>query len=141
MSVASEDRTTVEFDANEIAESTTIKTETEALSTYHEGHEQEEPEDDFQWIKTPLVNRRFVLKHPRVLLSFLRFIDEFNELADPDEVLMLPAIPQRIVQGVLSHTSVVDPPPEFLEQINELRLRLEAHADLSELPEEQVQVE
>lgn len=137
MSVASEDRSTVEASAYEIAESTTIKTETDQLSTYSVEADQEDYEDNFDWIRTPLVNRRFVLKHPRVLLSFLRFIDEFNELADPDEVLMLPAIPQRIVQGVLSHSSIVDPPAEFMDQIRELRLRLEAHADLSELPQEE----
>ncbi len=138
MSEVSDDRSTVELSAEEdTLDSTTIKTETEPLSTYSVDNEEEEPEDNFDWIKTPLVNRRFVLKHPRVLLSFLRFIDEFNELADPDEVLMLPAIPQRIVQGVLSHSSLVNPPAEFLDEVRELRLRLEAHADLSELPNPQ----
>jgi len=138
MSEVSDDRSTVELSAEEDNwDSTTIKTETEPLSTYSAGNEEEEPEDNFDWIKTPLVNQRFVLKHPRVLLSFLRFIDEFNELADPDEVLMLPAIPQRIVQGVLSHSSLVNPPAEFLDEVRELRLRLEAHADLSELPNPQ----
>jgi hypothetical protein len=68
----------------------------------------------------------------------LRFLDEFNELADPDEVLMLPAIPQRIVQIVLSHSSLVNPPPEFLDEIHELRQRLDTHADLSELPQEEL---
>jgi len=138
MSEVSDDRSTVELSAEEdTLDSTTIKTETEPLSTYSVDNEEEEPEDNFDWIKTPLVNQRFVLKHPRVLLSFLRFIDEFNELADPDEVLMLPAIPQRIVQGVLSHSSLVNPPAEFLDEVRELRLRLEAHADLSELPNPQ----
>jgi hypothetical protein len=138
MSEVSDDRSTVELSAEEdTLDSTTIKTETEPLSTYSVDNEEEEPEDNFDWIKTPLVNRRFVLKHPRVLLSFLRFIDEFNELADPDEVLMLPAIPQRIVQGVLNHSSVANPPAEFAEVVNELRIRMEAHADLSELPNPQ----
>jgi hypothetical protein len=138
MSEVSDDRSTVELSAEEdTLDSTTIKTETEPLSTYSVDNEEEEPEDNFDWIKTPLVNQRFVLKHPRVLLSFLRFIDEFNELADPDEVLMLPAIPQRIVQGVLSHSSLVNPPAEFLDEVRELRFRLEAHADLSELPNPQ----
>ena len=94
-------------------------------------------EDEFEWIKTPLVNRRFVLKHPRVILSFLRFIDEYNELADADEVHLLPAIPQRIIQGILSHPSVVNPPQEFVDDINEFRQRLERHMDLSELQQDQ----
>jgi len=138
MSEVSDDRSTLEQSAEEeMWDSTTIKTETEPLSTYLADDEGEQEEDNFEWIKTPLVNRRFVLKHPRVLLSFLRFIDEFNELADPGEVLMLPAIPQRIVQSVLNHTSVVNPPAEFAEVVNELRIRMEAHADLSELPNPQ----
>jgi hypothetical protein len=141
MSQASDDRSTVEnFAEEETWDSTTIKTETEPLSTYSAENENEGEEDPgylSEWIKTPLINRRFVLKHPRVVLSFLRFLDEFNELADPDEVLMLPAIPQRIVQIVLSHSSLVNPPPEFLDEIRELRQRLDAHADLSELPQEE----
>jgi len=139
MSESSDDRSTVEnFAEEQTWESTTIKTETEPLSIYPADDEQEQEEEELsEWIKTPLINRRFVLKHPRVLLSFLRFIDEFNELADPDETIMLPAIPQPIVQIVLNHSSVVNPPPEFMDEIHELRLRMEAHADLSELPNPQ----
>lgn len=141
MSQPSDDRTTEEFFADG-EESTTIKTETDEgyISVYdaeHEDNQEEEEEDEFQWIQTPLVNRRFLLKHPRVLLSFLRFIDEYNELADPDEVFMLPAIPQRIVQSVLQHSSFLNPPEEFLDSINELRDRMEAHMNLSELPQPQ----
>lgn len=138
MSQPSDDRTTEEFFADG-EESTTIKTETEDnVSVYNVEQEQaqEEEEDEFEWIKTPLINQRFILKHPRVLLSFLRFIDEYNELADPEDVLLLPAIPQRIVQGVLLHPSFVNTPPEFLETIREFRHRLERHMDLSELPQE-----
>jgi hypothetical protein len=140
MSQVSDDRTTEEAmsEYEDTIESTTIKTETDRLSVHDVEQEQEEgDEDNFTWIKTPLVNQRFILKHPRVVLSFLRFIDEYNELADPDEVLLLPAIPQRIVQGILQHGSVLHPPIEFIDQVNELRQRLEVHMDLSELPQEQ----
>jgi hypothetical protein len=142
MSQISDDRTTEEAMSayEDTIESTTIKTETDQLSVHDVEQEQEQEEgneDNFTWVKTPLVNQRFILKHPRVILSFLRFIDEYNELADPDEVLLLPAIPQRIVQGILQHGSVLHPPIEFLDQVNELRQRLEAHMDLSELPQEQ----
>ena len=135
MSQPSDDRTTEEFFADNEGEYDSTTITTEQLSVYDVEQEEEEEEDDFVWIKTPLVNRRFVLKHPRVLLSFLRFVDEYNELAEPDEVYMLPAIPQGIVQNVLSHTSVVNPPPEFVEVVAELRQRLESHMDLSELPQ------
>ena len=95
----------------------------------------EEPEEDEEppWIRTPLIDQRFVLKHPRVILAFLRFVDLYNELADPEEVLMLKAIPQNIVSLICNHPSVADVPPEFQEDVEELRFRLEAHQDLSEL--------
>jgi hypothetical protein len=133
MSQPSDDRTTEEFFADE-EERTTIETVTDDTVSVHRVADQTE-EQEFEWIQTPLVNRRFILKHPRVLLSFLHFIDEYNELADPEEVLLLPAIPQRIVQNILSHTSFVNPPPEFLDTIREFRHRLERHMDLSELPQ------
>jgi hypothetical protein len=94
-------------------------------------------ENEMEWINTPFLNQRFVIKHPRVLLSFLRFIDQYNELAAPEEVYMLPAIPQRIVRNIFSHVSFVNPPAEFLNDINELWQRVEAHMDLSELPQPQ----
>jgi hypothetical protein len=94
-------------------------------------------QNEMEWINTPFLNQRFVIKHPRVLLSFLRFIDQYNELAAPEEVYMLPAIPQRIVRNIFSHVSFVNPPAEFLNDINELRQRVEAHMDLSELPQPQ----
>jgi hypothetical protein len=131
MSQPSDDRTTEEFFADE-EERTTIETVTDDTMSVGRVAEQEA---EFEWIQTPLVNRRFILKHPRVLLSFLRFIDEYNELADPEEVLLLPAIPQRIVQNILTHTSIVNPPAEFLDTIREFRHRLERHMDLSELPQ------
>lgn len=132
MSQPSDDRTTEEFFADR-EENTANETNIDDELSVHSVGEQAEAEE-FDWIKTPLVNRRFVIKHPRVLLSFLRFIDEYNELADADEIELLPAIPQRIVQLVLSHPSIVNPPPEFLDTIHEFRQRLERHMDLSELP-------
>ncbi len=93
-----------------------------------EGHEEEPP-----WIKTPLINQRFILKHPRVILAFLRFIDLYNELADPEEVFMMKSIPQKIVNLINEHPSVTEVPPEFQEDVDELKIRLDRHADLSEL--------
>jgi hypothetical protein len=95
----------------------------------------EEPEEDEEppWIRTPLVNQRFLLKHPRVILAFLRFIDLYNELADPEEVFMIRAIPQSVIATIRNHSSVTDVPPEFQAEVNELLYRLENHQDLSEL--------
>ena len=104
---------------------------------YNPSMENTVAQNEMEWISTPFLNQRFVIKHPRVLLTFLRFIDQYNELAAPEEVYMLPAIPQRIVRNIFSHVSFVNPPAEFLNDINELRQRVEAHMDLSELPQPQ----
>ena len=98
-------------------------------------HAQEEQQEDEEppWIRTPLINQRFLLKHPRVILAFLRFIDLYNELADPEEVFMIKAIPQRVVNTITSHHSVSQVPPEFEDDVRELKYRLDRHSDLSEL--------
>ena len=92
-----------------------------------------EEEDEF-WLKTPHINQTFLLKHPRVILAFLRFIDLYNELADPEEVFMLRAIPMRIFNRILEHPAVKFVPEEFQEDVEELIQRLGCHADLSEQP-------
>lgn len=94
---------------------------------------EEEPEDPNAWIKTPMIHQRFLLKHPRVILSFLRFLDEYNELAEGEEILMLPAIPQRVVETIFHHPAVRDPPEEYRRKVDELKQRVIAHSDLSEL--------
>jgi hypothetical protein len=93
----------------------------------------EEEEDEEVYIRTPIINQKFILKHPRVILAFLRFVDFYNELADPEEVLMMPAIPMRIIRRIHEHESVKFPPQEFEEDVNELLHRLSNHSDLSEL--------
>lgn len=95
-----------------------------------EGEEEEDKEPP--WIKTPVIHQQFLLKHPRVILAFLRFIDLYNELAEPEEMFLMKAIPQRIVNLITQHPSVTDVPSEFEEDVHELRYRLERHADLSE---------
>ncbi len=97
-----------------------------------EGNEENDDEEP-PWIKTPLINQRFILKHPRVILAFLRFIDLYNELADPEEVFMMKSIPQKIVNLINEHPSVAGVPAEFQQDVNELKHRLDRHADLSEL--------
>ncbi len=79
----------------------------------------QEEDNEPPWIKTPLINQKFILKHPRVILAFLRFIDLYNELADPEEVYMMKAIPQAIVSKICNHSSVAAVPPEFQTEVNE----------------------
>lgn len=105
----------------------------ETWSRLREEEEETDEEDDTPWIRTPRINQHFILKHPRVILAFLRFIDSYNELADPEEVLMLHAIPQRLVNRIKNHSSVTDAPAEFQDEVEELLYRLDRHSDLSEL--------
>jgi hypothetical protein len=101
-----------------------------------ERKEQEEEEDDHEFgIRTPKISHKFTMRHPRVVLNFLRFIDTYNEIAEADEIFMLPAIPKKVCDSILSHTSMTNTPPEFESDVNELKLRLERHMDLSELPQ------
>jgi hypothetical protein len=100
---------------------------------YDDVDTEEEDYEEPPWIRTPQINTRFILKHPRILLAFLRFIDFYNELAEPDEVYIMKAIPQELVRKIRNHSSVADAPPEFQGEVDELLVRLENHMDLSEL--------
>lgn len=107
---------------------------------YRHLYADEEPEEEpyeeeayDSYIRTPMIHQKFLLKHPRVILAFLRFIDLYNELAEPDEVFMIQSIPQRLVDLVHQHPAVKSPPPAFEEDVDELLWRLDRHADLSEL--------
>jgi type II secretory pathway pseudopilin PulG len=100
--------------------------------------QQEQPpqeEEEAFSIRTPLISHKFTMRHPRVILDFLRFIDTYNEVAEADEIFMLPAIPKKVYDCILTHVSFTHTtPPEFESEVNELKLRLERHMDLSELP-------
>lgn len=96
--------------------------------------QQEQEDQDEFYLETPMMNHKFVMKHPRVLLDFLRFIDSYNEVAEPGDLLMMRAIPNEVIRYILSHRSIRETPPEFRDQVNELKWRLSRHADLSELP-------
>ena len=86
--------------------------------------------DEEMAVKTPTIHKAFVLKHPRVVLAYLRFIDLYNEQAEGDEIFMMPAIPKAIVERILRHSSCTSPDPDF-KDVNELKERLERHMDLS----------
>ena len=70
---------------------------------------------------------RLDMRHPRVLLNLLRFVSTYNELAPPGEDIHLPLIPQERADFILSHESVVNPVPEFADQVAELRFLVERY--------------
>jgi len=72
---------------------------------------------------------RLDMRHPRVLLNLLRFVSTYNELAPPGEDIQLPLIPQERADFILSHVSVVNPVPEFADQVAELRSLVERYTE------------
>ena len=72
---------------------------------------------------------RLDMRHPRVLLNLLRFVSTYNELAPPGEDIHLPLIPQERADFILSHESVVNPVPEFADQVAELRSLVERYTE------------
>lgn len=120
-------------DGNTISRQEFEAQQTQEAMSVQEDEDEDEDEETETWIRTPFIQQKFILKHPRVLLAFLRFVDFYNELADPEEVLMLPAMSQEVVQLVQNHPAVRDVPEEFQEDVRELLYRMENHSDLSEL--------
>jgi hypothetical protein len=75
---------------------------------------------------TPRLPRVAIMRHPRVLLAFLRFVALQNEVALEGEAIILPSIPLDIAQKIMNHPSITNPPIEFLDDIDELKERIEA---------------
>lgn len=91
--------------------------------------------EDGEWIDaiaTPSIIQKFVIKHPKVFLQFLRFIDEYNEQAEDDDYYMLRAIPGWVIRKIQQHSFVQNPTEETREDVEELLELLERHRDLSE---------
>ena len=71
---------------------------------------------------------RLDMRHPRVVLNFLRFVTSYNELAPEGEEIHLPCIRGHAVEDILSHESVVNPAPEFAAEVEELRALVERYS-------------
>ena len=85
-----------------------------------------------EWVfETSPLPEIFVIRHPRVLLNFLRFIDSLNEINTGDETFMMDAIPYETLTRMLSHKSITNPPAEFQGEVDELIERIMDHANLS----------
>ena len=85
-----------------------------------------------EWaFQTSQMPDKFVIRHPRVLLIFLRFIDSLNEINTGDDTYMMDAIPYDVMARMISHRAITDPPEEFRAEATELIDRLIIHANLS----------
>jgi hypothetical protein len=60
-------------------------------------------------------------RHPRVLLAYFRFICVHNEIAKEEEHIVLSSIPDIVVDFILGHISFQNTPPEFKNDVEELR--------------------
>lgn len=71
---------------------------------------------------------RLDMRHPRVVLNFLRFVDTYNELAPEGEEIHVPYMDSDTVSMILSHESITDPAAEFADDVAELRQRVYSHS-------------
>ena len=89
-------------------------------------------EEDTDWMfRTTRMPEFFVLRHPRVLLNFLRFIDSLNEINQGNETFRMEPLSQATVSQMMAHGSILNPPEEFREDVEELVSRIFSHANLS----------
>lgn len=75
----------------------------------------------------PDLSLRLDMRHPRVLLNFLRFVHTYNELAPEGEEIHLPPISTAIAEAIRTHPGIENAPPEYEEETGELRYLLAAN--------------
>jgi len=73
---------------------------------------------------TPILPRVAILRHPRVLLAFLRFVALQKEVAQEGEEIVLPTLTSEMAEKIMNHSSIKNPPIEFLDDIDELKERI-----------------
>jgi hypothetical protein len=56
-----------------------------------------------------------------VVLNLLRFVKTYNELAPEGEEIHFPLLDGSAAAYILNHESVAHPPPEFADDVAELR--------------------
>lgn len=91
-----------------------------------------EPEEWCMSVTVSDLALRLDMRHPRVVLNLLRFVTTYNELAPPGEDIHFPLMPPFAVQNLLSHESLVNPPAEFQDEVNELRALVDLYSALPE---------
>lgn len=127
---------TIQSSTEEVDDQTTVSLNEETntndflyFAEANSGSEEDEEDENELWIETPRINRTFLLKDPRVMLAFLRFVETFNEFADLDDIIVLRAIPRQIISNIEKVPLVQNPPPEFQAEAAELLERLNRFSD------------
>ncbi len=72
-----------------------------------------------------------VFYHPRVLLAYFRFVDLQNEICSWEDMVHIPPIHPHTAAAMKNHTSIREPPEEFLHEIRDLVSYIDRHTDLS----------
>lgn len=88
----------------------------------------EEPEEWCVSVTISDLALRLDMRHPRVVLNLLRFVDTYNELAPYGEEIHMPLIPRDRAEHILAHEGVANPAPEFAAEVAELRALLERYS-------------
>ena len=63
---------------------------------------------------------KITFRHPRALLAYFRMVDLVNEVAEENEKISIPPIPEPIRIAMLNHPSFEEIPREFQEDILDL---------------------
>lgn len=87
-----------------------------------------EPEEWCMSVTVSDLALRLDMRHPRVVLNLLRFVETYNELAPPGEEIHFPLMPEFAVENLFSHESIVNPAPEFASEVAELRALVERYS-------------
>jgi hypothetical protein len=88
-----------------------------------------EAEDWCLSVNIPDLALRLDMRHPRVILNLLRFVNTYNELAPYGEQIHVPRMPRSAVDQILGHISVANPVPEFASEVAELRALVNENAE------------
>jgi len=96
----------------------------EMRQMYEEAYDVSDSEEEDFAVPLTTVQGPLVARHPRVLLAYLRFIDLYNEVAKPEEVLPPFKMSHTEQAEVLYHSTVFNAPHEFKQDVDELRARI-----------------
>ena len=91
------------------------------IQIYHGDDEWQILEKEPDWAIS-LLQTKF--RHPRVLLAYFRFINLHNEIANEEERMNVPEIPTHVVDFIFQHISIREPPAEFKNEIEELKMHV-----------------
>lgn len=96
----------------------------EMRQMYEEAYDVSDSEEEDFAVPLTTVDTPLVARHPRVLLAYLRFIDLYNEVAKPEEVLPPFKMSHAAQAEILYHSTVFHAPHEFEKDVDELRARI-----------------